>query len=79
MKTSSNGRTRKKDRLCTPIPSSGEGSYASQPCGTRRSTPAMPMEKMIQPQTLFFFFPWLTLMLDSNDDRNQDHETMQVL
>ena len=39
------------DHLCTLVPSSGIGSYASQPCGTRRSTLVMLIEIMIQPQT----------------------------
>ena len=39
------------DHLCTPVPSSGIGNYASQPRGTCRCTPTMLMEIMIQPQT----------------------------
>ena len=38
------------DCLHTLVPSSGMGSYASHPCGTHRSTPAMLMEIMIQPK-----------------------------
>ena len=55
------------DRLCTSVPSSGIGSYASQPRGTRRSTPAMLMEIMIQPQT-HKQHPWLTLTPDKIED-----------
>ena len=29
------------DRLCTLVPNSGIGSYASQPCGKHRSTPVV--------------------------------------
>ena len=40
------------DHLYTLVPNSGIGSYISQPCETRRLTPALLMEIMIQPQTL---------------------------
>ena len=43
--------TLEHDHLCTSVPSSGIGSYASQPHGTYRSTLAMLMEIMIQLQT----------------------------
>ena len=49
--TSNHDHTRTIDRLYTPVPSSSEGSYASQPCGTHRSIPTMLMEIKIQPKT----------------------------
>ena len=62
--TSSHSRARTIDCLCTLVPSSGEGSYASQTHGTYRSTPIMLMEIMIQPQT-HKQHPWLTHMPSS--------------
>ena len=42
--------TLEHDHLYTLVPSSGIGSYASQPRETYRLTPTMLMEIMIQPQ-----------------------------
>ena len=40
-----------KGELYTLVPSSGKGSYTSQPCRTCRPNPTMLMDIVIQPQT----------------------------
>lgn len=58
------------------VPSSGIGSYASQPHGTHRPTPTMLMEIVILLQTHTIQLS-MAVMPNSVEDWNHDHAKMQ--